>query len=392
MVEPDLHRRVMAVRQDLIYSVSKGRVKTPKHVSLVMTIKNLTGSSQVVTILNRFGHTISYNELLELESALAQKQVKKKEKEGVFLPSNILPNVFTTFAGTIMISVTQPIYESRMNWVTASRPSTEASPAPMPAILMPSSGASSQPPRCPKSRRRRRKAVHAANQNSASRQADLATPAERTANENSARRRATQPRSAANDLPEMKSTPVEHPHSFTSSLLTQPPISAANQNAGISSRWDHSEFWRLYKPAQSDPRKDLTATHSRDNISGFGLSSPALKQSSTKPFSGLPSRPQLTSPHREAGEAYRERPGIVYPLLPRAASPDTRLQVEAALPEAAAFERRTRPPTVLDIKLEGEDSQTQGPRRRQSRKRRSNRSTGVYRPSKRSPPRGRWCD
>ena len=220
----------------------------------------------------------------------------------------------------------------------------------------------------------------------------LATPAERTANENSARRRETQPRSAANDLPEMKSTPVEHPHSFTSSLLTQPPISTANQNAGISSRRDHSEFWGLYKPAQSDPRQDLTATHSRDNISGFGLSSPALKQPSTKPFSGLPSRPQLTSPLREAGEAYRERPGIVYPLLPCAARPDTRLQVEAALPEAAAFERRTRPPTVLDIELEREDSQLPGPRRRQSRKRCCNRSTGVYRASKRSPPRGRWCD
>ena len=136
----------------------------------------------------------------------------------------------------------------------------------------------------------------------------------------------------------------------------------------------------------------MTDNHSRDNISGFGLSSPALKQPSTKPFSGLPSRPQLTSPHREAGEAYRERLGIVYPLLTRAVRPDTRLQVEAALPEAAAFERRTRPPTVLDIELEGENSQTQGPRRRQSRKRRRNHSTGVYRPSKRSPPRGRWCD
>ena len=235
------------------------------------------------------------------------------------------------------------------------------------------------------------KAKRSANHNSASRQADLATPAERTANENSARRRATQPRSAANDLPEMRSTPVEHPHSFTSSLLIQPPISAANQNAGPTSHQDHSEFWALYKPAQSDPRQDLTATHSRDNISRFGLSSPALKQPSTKPFSGLPSRPQLTSPHREAGEAYRERPGIVYPLLPRTARPDTRLQVEAALPEAAAFERRTRPPTV-DIELEGENSRIQGPRRRQSRKRRLNRSTGVYRPSKRSPPRGRWCD
>ena len=198
-----------------------------------------------------------------------------------------------------------------MNWVTdpappASRPSIEVSPAPTPAILMTSSGASSQPPRRQKSRRRRRRnAKRSADHNSASRQADLATPAERSANDNSARRRATQPRSTANDLPGMKSTPVEHPHSFTSSLLTQPPISAANQNAGPTSHQDPSEFWALYKPAQSDPRQDLTAAHSRDNISGFSLSSPALKQPSTKPFSGLPSKPQLTSPHREAREAYR---------------------------------------------------------------------------------------
>ena len=71
-------------------------MKTPKHVSLAVTIKNLTGSSQAVSILNRFGHTISYSELLELESSMAMKQLQK-EKEGISLPSNIVPNVFTTF-------------------------------------------------------------------------------------------------------------------------------------------------------------------------------------------------------------------------------------------------------------------------------------------------------
>ena len=102
----------------------------------------------------------------------------------------------------------------------------------------------------------------------------------------------------------------------------------------------------------------------------------------------------MTSPHREAGEAERERPGIMYPLLPRAVRPDTGLMIDAALPEAAALDRRSRPPTVLEItesRLK-EDSQPPGPRRRQSRKRHCNRSTGVYRPFKWSPPRGHWCD
>ena len=262
---------------------------------------------------------------------------------------------------------------------------------------MPPSGASSQPPRRLKSRRRRRrKAARSANRNSASRQADLATPLTRSANENSARWRATQPRSAANDLLGMKSTSVEHPHSFTSSPLTQLPIPTANQNSRSSSRQDHSEIWGLYKPAQTDPRQDLTATHTRDNISGFGLSSPAPQQPPTKPFSGSPTRHSMTDPYREARDAEGERPGIIYPLLPRAARPDTRLQIDAALPEAAALDRQTRPTTVLDIAESRltENHQPQGPRlaSRHSRKRRRNRSMGVYRPSKRSPPRGHRCE
>ena len=188
---------------------------------------------------------------------------------------------------------------------------------------------------------------------------------------------------------------MEHPHSFTSSPLTELPIPKANQNSGAASRQDHSEIWGLYKPAQTYPRQDLTATLTRDDISGFGLSSPALQQPSTKPFSGLPAR-RMTSPHREAVEADRERPGIVYLLLPHAARPDTRLLIDAALPEAAALDCRSRPPTVLDIAETRlpENHQPQGPcsARRQSRKRRRNRSTGVDRPSKRSPPRGHWCE
>ena len=102
----------------------------------------------------------------------------------------------------------------------------------------------------------------------------------------------------------------------------------------------------------------------------------------------------MTSPYREAGEAARERLGIVYPLLPRATRPDTRLTIDAAaLPESAALGRQSRPPKVLEL---GETALKENcppsKSRRQPRKRRRNRSAGVYRPSKRSPPQGRWCD
>ena len=298
-------------------------------------------------------------------------------------------------------SVTQPFYESRVNWFidpappTSRRPVLEESAAPTPAHKMPPSGGEPQPPRRQKSRRRRRrKAASSANQRPASGPADVMTQADPTANSNSAHWRATRPRSEANDRPEMRSTPVKHPLSFTSSPQSQPPISAANQNGERASGQDHSENLGLYKPASTDPRQDLTAIQPRANNSGFGLSSPAPKQPYTKPFSGLPARPKLTSPYREAGGTYGGRPGIVYPLLPRATRPDTKLLIDAAaLPVSAALGRQSRRPTVLDLEETREkENQPPSQSRRQPHKHRRNRSTDVYRPSKRSPLRGRWCD
>ena len=164
------------------------------------------------------------------------------------------------------------------------------------------------------------------------------------------------------------------------------------QNTDLA--WTTLKSRGVYKPARIDPRQDSTANRQRENFSGFGLSSHALQQPPTKPFSGSPSRHLTTDPLREARKAGRQRPGIVYPL-PRAARPDTRLAIDAALPDAAALNRGERPPTVVDILEPGRTERTCLPEpsqqcgscspRRHSRKRPWNRSTGVYRPKKRSP-------
>ena len=320
-----------------------------------------------------------------------------------------------------MISVTQPLYESCMNWVydpalpvshratvdfsdtpsdtpvNSSDPPVHTSDTPASTISKASSGAPLTSPHPKKSRRRRRrKNRRLANENSAPSSAAPVTPDERWANRNSASQRATQPQSAANDPAQMMSTPVYQHQSFHSSHLPQPPIPAANENSAFQFGLERGGIPGLYKPAQPDPRQNSTATYSRDNISGFGLSSPSLLQPCTKPFSGLPSRRSMTSPTREAGDAVRERPAIVYPLQTRAARPDTRVAIEAALPEAAALDRHAQPPTVLEIDESSPSQSVMAPRQqppqRQSRKRHRNRSTGIFRPPKRSPPRGRWCE
>ena len=76
----------MSVAQDMIHCVSRGRVKTPKHITLPMAIKSLTGNAEVLTLLNRFGHALSYSQIEELETAIAERQIAK-QREGILLPS-----------------------------------------------------------------------------------------------------------------------------------------------------------------------------------------------------------------------------------------------------------------------------------------------------------------
>ena len=222
------------------------------------------------------------------------------------------------------------------------------------------------------------------------------TPDERWANNNSASQRATQHQPEASDPTQMKSTPVYKGQSIHSSHLTQPPIPATNRNSAFPFGLERCEFPGLYKPALPGLRQDLNTTPIRVTNSGSGFSSPSLLQPCTKPFSGRPARPQTTCPKREAGEAIRESPGIVYPLLPSAQLPDTSVAIEAALPEAAAVGRQALLPTVVDIGSTSQPQPAPSTRRRASRKpsskRRRNRSMGVFRPPKHSPPHGHWCD
>ena len=85
----------------------------------------------------------------------------------------------------------------------------------------------------------------------------------------------------------------------------------------------------------------------------------------------------MTCPTREAGEAIRERPGVVFLVQPSTQRPDTLVVIEAALPEAAVTDRQAQPPTVVEIDDTSLPQRASFPRRhasrRQSRKRRRNR-------------------
>ena len=123
----------------------------------------------------------------------------------------------------------------------------------------------------------------------------------------------------------------------------------------------------LYKPAVPDPQHDTWTSSSR------------ARSSEERP-------PSPTRTSRACSSGSRPRTGIVYPLQPRQSRPDVCITVEASLPEPAALHRQEPWPT-----REAPTSPSRS-HRRLGRKRRRNRSSVIYRPAKRSPPRGRWCD
>ena len=80
---------------DIIYTARNGRIRTPKHVSLAINVHHKTGSMQLVSTLNKFGHCVSKSKFQEVETAVAELRLQQQHVN--IVPSNIVPNVPATF-------------------------------------------------------------------------------------------------------------------------------------------------------------------------------------------------------------------------------------------------------------------------------------------------------
>ena len=68
-------RYALSFAEDLCYAVTNGDWVMPKHITLPITVRHLTGSDEVITILNRYGHGQSYTMTLELETAMCNSVI-----------------------------------------------------------------------------------------------------------------------------------------------------------------------------------------------------------------------------------------------------------------------------------------------------------------------------
>lgn len=68
----DAHCCIVTIAEDIVHVGTKGRVHTPKHFMLPLTVQHLTRSSQPVTVLNHLGHGYSGSWIEDYETAIAE--------------------------------------------------------------------------------------------------------------------------------------------------------------------------------------------------------------------------------------------------------------------------------------------------------------------------------
>lgn len=131
-----VQRLVDSFGQDIVYAVTCGKTKPPKHVVLPFSVKSLTGNVELIGILNRLGHSVSYSQMEEIDTALC---LQKLSGTNPALPSNISHGVFTTLAWDNIDRLEETLSgegtSHRVNGIAVQAKPTDPVPAqPLPAV------------------------------------------------------------------------------------------------------------------------------------------------------------------------------------------------------------------------------------------------------------------
>ena len=80
---PNTNRLVNSFAQDLVRGVTNGKIILAKHFLIALGLHNMTGQKQVVDILHRLGHCISYSQMCEIETAQAEAAIERSMSSSI---------------------------------------------------------------------------------------------------------------------------------------------------------------------------------------------------------------------------------------------------------------------------------------------------------------------
>ena len=85
-----------SLTQDIVYIVTKGRIKTPKSVLLPNIIKQLMNNTELINTIHRLDHGVSYSILTEMHTENAYN-IQDHQQEDVILPLDSRKEAFTIY-------------------------------------------------------------------------------------------------------------------------------------------------------------------------------------------------------------------------------------------------------------------------------------------------------
>ena len=88
--DESVRRCVLGIAQDMMFGVSKGKIITPKHIGLGLSVHQATRSKELVNLLNAAGHSVNYDMIRRIDTSIAKKVIDDLERnEYVPLPTNL---------------------------------------------------------------------------------------------------------------------------------------------------------------------------------------------------------------------------------------------------------------------------------------------------------------
>ena len=79
-------RLISSFNQDIFFIVHCGKILTPKSILLPLHIKSLCNNKELITIVSRLGHGVSYTKLLEISTEVAYSKIEKQADNLLCLP------------------------------------------------------------------------------------------------------------------------------------------------------------------------------------------------------------------------------------------------------------------------------------------------------------------
>ena len=85
--------RISSIVQDLVYTASKSRKLTPKHVCLGLALYQATRSEKMENIFHAAGHTVGIDTLRRIDSSIiGNDNLRRYEQNGyIYIPNGISP-------------------------------------------------------------------------------------------------------------------------------------------------------------------------------------------------------------------------------------------------------------------------------------------------------------